>query len=243
MTLDAKYIRKVTGFRTLCVKSCGSTFDELGTYDAIIARSQKHGAGRGDHTFHSPLGGVYVVMRESSLAVDPHTLTPSVGLAVHDTIKSVLGIDTRLKWVNDVMTIDGKKVCGILCRSPRRGEYLIGMGINYATTKFALENAGLDNAATLNAPEDKVNLFCAELIKRTHLAALSTFDHARYNALCNTVGKDVSFVQNGIKVQGHAERVETDGTLIVRIGMATLAVDAGEVSIIREEQSKKEETA
>ncbi|MCH5163212.1 MAG: biotin--[acetyl-CoA-carboxylase] ligase [Clostridiales bacterium] len=231
---DAKYIKKITGFRTRCVKSCASTFDEIGNYDAIIARSQKRGAGRGEHTFHSPLGGLYIVMRLSSLAIDAHTLTPAVGLAVHDTIKNVLGVDTRLKWVNDVMA-DGKKVCGILCRSPRRGEYLIGIGINYATTQFALENAGLDNAATLNAPEEKVNAFCAELLRRIHLYALAKFDHARYNALCDTVGKDISFVKDGVTVRGFAENVETDGTLIVRIGMATVAVDSGEVSIIREE--------
>lgn len=237
MTPDAKYIRNITGFNTKCVKSCGSTFDEIGNYDAIIARSQKRGSGRGNHSFHSPLGGLYIVLHESSLAIDPHTLTPAVGLAVRDTIKLVLGIDTRLKWVNDVM-LDGKKVCGILCRSPRRGEYYIGIGINYATTPFALENGGLENAATLSAPEDKVNVFCAELLRRVHVAALSTFDHERYNALCNTVGKDISFVQNGVTVCGHAERVETDGTLIVRIGMATLAVDHGEVSIIRETEKK-----
>lgn len=234
MIPDAKYIRKATGLRTLCVKSCSSTFDEIGGYDAIIARSQKHGAGRGEHLFYSPLGGLYVVMRVNSLTVDPHTLTPAVGLAVHDAIKLVLGIDTKLKWVNDVM-LAGKKVCGILCRSPRRGEYLIGMGVNYATTRFALENAGLDGATTLNAPEDKVNLFCAELLKRVHLAALSPFDYERYNALCDTVDKDISFIKDGVTVRGHATRVETDGTLIVRIGMATVAVDSGEVAIIRED--------
>lgn len=234
MVPDAKYIRKITGLRVLCVKSCSNTFDELGEYDAIIARSQKRGSGRGEHTFHSPLGGLYVVMRVNSLAVDSHTLTPAVGLAVHDTIKLVLGTDTTLKWVNDVMLGD-KKLCGILCRSPRRGEYLIGVGINYATTQFALENAGLSAAATLNASEEKTTIFCAELLRRIRLYALSDFDCARYNALCCTVGKDVSFVKDGITVHGFAEKVEADGTLLVKIGMATVAVDSGEVSLIRPE--------
>ncbi len=232
MIPDAKYIRKATGFRTLCVKNCDSTFDDIGGYDAIIARSQKRGSGRGNHEFFSPMGGLYVVMRETGLAIDPHTLTPSVGIAVRDTIKNVLGIDTQLKWVNDVM-LGEKKVCGILCRSPRRGEYLIGIGINYATMPFALEQAELNNAASLCATEDKVTVFTAELLRRVHIAALSPFDSTKYNALCCTVGKDITFVRDGITVSGKAEYVESDGTLIVRIGMATVAVDSGEVSIVR----------
>ncbi len=234
MIPNADYIRKITGLRVRCVKSCSNTFDELDDYDAIIARSQKHGSGRGDHVFHSPLGGLYIVMRITSLGVDAHTLTPAAGLAVHDTVKLVLGTDTALKWVNDVMLGD-KKVCGILCRSPRRGEYLIGVGINYATTAFALENAGLENAASLNAPEEKVTQFCAELLRRIRLNALSVFDCKRYNALCATVGKNVRFVKNNVEVRGFAEKVEADGTLLVKIGKATVAVDSGEVSLIRAE--------
>ncbi len=233
MTINSEYIRKLTGFKVYAVKRCNATFDDIGENDAIIALSQNHGAGRGDHTFYSPPGGLYIVMRERGLSIDPHTLTPAVGLAVHDTVKSVLGVETRLKWVNDVM-LGNKKICGILCRSPRRAEYLIGMGINYATDIAALMKAGLTEAGTLNAPEKLATEFCAQLIRNVHLAALSPFDYVRYNDLCDTVGKMISFTQNGITVQGFAEGIETDGTLIVRIGKATVAVDAGEVSIVRE---------
>lgn len=240
MTINSEYIRKITGFKVLAVKRCNSTFDDIGSHDAIIALSQNRGAGRGDHTFFSPPGGLYIVMRECGLSIDPHTLTPAVGLAVHDTIKSTLGVTTKLKWVNDVM-LNGKKICGILCRSPRRAEYLIGMGINYATDINALIKAGLTEAGTLAAPEKLATEFCARLIRNVHLAALSPFDYEKYNALCDTVGKTISFTQNGIAVQGFAESVETDGTLIVRIGKATVAVDAGEVSVVREVPPKKEE--
>ena len=51
------------------------------------------------------------------------------------------------------------------------------------------------------------------------------------------VGKNVTFIHNGINVQGFAESVAPDGSLIVRIGNATVAVDAGEVSIVRVAQN------
>lgn len=234
MFIDEKFLRRATGLNVDVEKYCTSTFDEIGGFDAIVALSQKNGCGRGDHAFHSPRGGIYLVMRETGLNIDAHTLTPAVGLAVHDSIKTTLGLDVGLKWINDVM-YDGKKVCGILVRSPRRGEYLIGVGVNYATPSAEFEKAGLaDIATTLGAPEEKATAFTADLMRRIHLATLAPFDHARYGRLCVTLGKTVCFNKNGVDVRGYAESIERDGTLIVRIGMATVAVDAGEVSLVRE---------
>lgn len=233
MVINEKFIREFTGFKVTVREHCVSTFDEIGGNDAIVALSQDRGAGRGDHTFFSPKGGVYMVMRVLGLHIDAHTLTPAVGLAVYDTIKSVTGIETKLKWVNDVM-LDGKKVAGILCKCPRRGEYLIGIGVNYATDADTLVKAGLRDATTLNAPESRVTAFVTGLIKRIRTATLAAFDHRRYNSLCATVGKNISFTHNGSEVRGYAESVGADGSLIVRIGTATVAVDSGEVSIVRE---------
>lgn len=238
MVIDQRYIKKYTGLKVLSVRSCKSTFAEIGKNDVIIAQSQTYGEGRGDHKFFSPPGGIYIVMREVGLNINAHTLTPAVGLAAHDAIKSVTNIDTALKWVNDIM-YNGKKAGGILVKCPRRGEYLIGIGVNYATDQKDLELAGITDGITLRANECRATEFCAELIKRIHTATLVGFDHKRYNALCETVGKTVSFMRGDVRVQGYAESVENDGSLIVRIGMATVAVDAGEVSLIREAKTEQ----
>lgn len=223
-----------TGLNVSVVDYCDSTFDDIGDNDVIIALGQKNGEGRGGHTFFSPLGGLYMVMRVCGLHIDAHTLTPAVGLALHDTVEHVLELDTRLKWVNDLM-YNGKKAAGILCKSPRRGEYLIGIGINYATPEEEFESVGLDDVATsLDAPISRVSFFVIALIRRIRAAILASFDCNRYNALCVTVGKTVGFLHNGVEMQGYAESVDAHGSLIVRLGMATVAVDAGEVSIIRE---------
>lgn len=233
MIIDENYIKKSTGLDVFVTDACNSTFDEIGAHDVIVAKTQKHGAGRGDHTFHSPRGGIYTVMRACGLNIDAHTLTPAVGLAVRDAIKTVLHVDTRLKWVNDIIYND-KKVCGILCRQPRRGEFLIGVGINFSTDINELKSAGLPDAGTLDAPEMSATAFVTEMLNRIRTATLMPFDFARYNALCETVGKNISFTHNGSTMSGFAERVERDGTLIVRIGPVTVAVDAGEVNIIRQ---------
>lgn len=234
MVLNEKFIRLHTGLNIKVVDSCVSTFDEIGKYDAIVALSQKNGEGRGDHTFYSPEGGLYIVMRVMGMHIDPHTLTPAVGLAVHDAIFAILGLKTGVKWVNDII-YNGKKAVGILCKCPRKAEYLIGIGINYSTAEKELEKAGLSEiACSLNAPESRVSAFVTGLINSVRHATLATFDPIRYSKLCVNVGKTVSFTYNGTNVQGFAEKVDADGSLIVRIGNATVAVDAGEVSIIRE---------
>lgn len=234
MILNEKFIRQHTGLNIKIADRCVSTFAEIGKYDAIIALNQQRGEGRGDHSFHSPTGGIYIVMRVMGMYIDAHTLTPSVGLAVHDAILSMLGIHTELKWVNDVM-YNGKKAVGILVKCPRKAEYLIGVGINYSTSPSEFSAAGLaEVAVSLDAPESRASAFVTALINRIRRATLASFDNERYAALCVNVGKTVQFTYNGTRVQGFAESVAPDGSLIVRIGNATVAVDAGEVSLIRE---------
>lgn len=214
------------------VDSCVSTFDEIGKFDAIIAQQQTNGVGRGDHTFFCPDGGLYIVMRVQGVYIDPHTLTPAVGLAVHDAIEAILGIPTKIKWVNDIILYD-KKVAGILCKSVRKAEYLVGVGINYATNPKELEKAGLgDIAISLEAPTSRASAFVTGLLRMIKRATIATFDNIRYGNLCINVGRNVEFKYNGVTVRGYAEQIAADGSLIVRIGNATVAVDAGEVSIL-----------
>lgn len=233
MILNEKFIRLHTGLNVKLIDSCESTFDEIGKYDVVIAERQTKGVGRGDHTFFCPDGGLYIVMRVQGVYIDPHTLTPAVGLAVHDTIKAILGLETKIKWVNDIMLYD-KKVAGILCKAVRKAEYLVGIGINYATDPKELEKAGLgDIAGSLEAPISRASAFVTGLLRMIKRATIATFDNIRYSNLCINVGRTVEFTHSGMTVRGYAEMIDADGSLIVRIGNATVAVDAGEVSIIR----------
>lgn len=232
MILNEKFIRMHTGLNVNVVDCCASTFDEIGKFDAIVAQRQKNGIGRGDHTFFCPDGGLYIVMRVQGVYIDPHTLTPAVGLAVHDTIQALLGVQTKIKWVNDILYKD-KKAGGILCKCVRKAEYLVGIGVNYATDPKEFEKAGLgDIAISLCAPQSRASAFVTGLLRMIKRATIATFDHQKYSKLCVNIGKNVEFKHNGVTVRGFAERIDADGSLIVRIGNATVAVDAGEVSIL-----------
>lgn len=233
MRIDEKYVCRQTGLDIKFVREAESTFDEIGSRDCIVAQSQKRGEGRGGRSFCSPKGGLYIVLRLSGENIDGHAITPAVGLAVRDAIQSVLGIDTRVKWVNDIY-FDGKKVVGILCKCPKKGEYLVGIGINYATDIDELEKNDLGQVATsLNAPEEKVDAFLAKVLNNVIAAATEKFDSEKYASLCINIGKNVRFLLNGAPAYGYAEDVDSRGSLLVRMNGALIPVDAGEVSILR----------
>jgi BirA family biotin operon repressor/biotin-[acetyl-CoA-carboxylase] ligase len=104
----------------------------------ILAETQTGGKGRLGRRWESPPGGVFmsVLLRpDIPTGWAPH-LAIVTSYAVASAIRSVTGLDARIKWPNDVLA-KGKKICGILCESaivpaaPSTCTYIIcGIGIN-----------------------------------------------------------------------------------------------------------------
>lgn len=59
--------------------------------------------------------------------------SPLTGLAVHEALRAGYGIESRVKWPNDVL-LNRKKICGILCETKWEGGRLraliLGLGTN-----------------------------------------------------------------------------------------------------------------
>lgn len=101
----------------------------------VVAPYQTEGRGRLDRKFISNKGGAYfsLVINDSGLPVATVMRTVLVaGLAVRDALMDY-GIESELKWPNDVM-ISGRKVSGILLELIASGEtadkIIMGIGIN-----------------------------------------------------------------------------------------------------------------
>ena len=107
---------------------------KLGGY-VIIADSQECGTGRGGRKWVSPRGGIWLsVILGSTLHPSKCTLFSfCASLAVCEAINDCTGLDSKLKWPNDVI-INGKKVSGVLVdASVNSGsiEYVVvGIGVN-----------------------------------------------------------------------------------------------------------------
>lgn len=128
----------------------------------ILAKEQTAGRGREKRVFYSASGGIYM-----SLLVHPKTdvqnaplLTFLTAAAVSKSIKEILLIDNKIKWVNDIL-VNGKKVCGILCESAlsedgKRLKYaIIGIGINFSMPNDGFNPEIKDIAASLLTVNDE----------------------------------------------------------------------------------------
>lgn len=102
---------------------------------AILAEHQERGRGRLNSRWISPSGGIWlsIILKPNMAAYKSPLLKFVAALAVCDTIARKTGLESKLKWPNDIL-INHKKVCGILLDIATKGsriEYaVIGIGIN-----------------------------------------------------------------------------------------------------------------
>ncbi len=100
----------------------------------FLAEEQTRGRGRSDRAWHSGPGGLYVTAAlplPMRLPPGYHGWLPLLGaLACAETLDEIHGLQTRIKWPNDLFRGEAK-LAGLLGDCLGDG-YLIGMGLNWA---------------------------------------------------------------------------------------------------------------
>ncbi len=122
-----------------------STFDEaarLNTKDTalIAAKRQTMGRGRLGRSWQSDKGGIYL-----SLILKPcvpkeklQLMTSICAVGVRRAIAQYT--ECMIKWPNDIVSAEGKKLCGILTRLDSQGDMInVGIGINANNEDFDAE--------------------------------------------------------------------------------------------------------
>ena len=110
--------------------------------DIVWAERQTAGRGQRGHTWTSPEGEnltFSMVLEPRFLPVgEQFLLSEAVTLALTDTF-AAYGIDTRIKWTNDIYVGD-RKLVGILIEHNLTGDRLsrtiVGIGVNVNQTRF-----------------------------------------------------------------------------------------------------------
>ena len=104
----------------------------------IVAESQTAGRGRLGRTFYSPYKtGIYltVIYAPKGGITNPAKTTAFTAVAVNRAIKKLYGIETSIKWINDIF-YNRKKIAGILTEGFTNFETgtiesaIIGIGVN-----------------------------------------------------------------------------------------------------------------
>ena len=130
-----------------------------------FAHRQTAGRGRLGRNFHSPKNGIYL-----SIVIHPDfdmsrsvLVTVAAAAAVAEAIDQVCGVETQVKWVNDIF-VEGRKVCGILTEATTDFEtgaidnLIIGIGVNTSVRGFPKELRGVAGAVPLGGADAKAEL-------------------------------------------------------------------------------------
>jgi BirA family biotin operon repressor/biotin-[acetyl-CoA-carboxylase] ligase len=128
------YYVKVGSTQELAI-SLAENNPEASNGTVILAEQQDRGKGRMNRRWISPRGGIWLsIILQPKMPAKTGPLLSFIGaLAVSDTIAQKTGLESNVKWPNDIL-INHKKVCGILLDIATKGssiEYaVIGIGIN-----------------------------------------------------------------------------------------------------------------
>jgi len=144
------------------------------------------------------------------------------------TLSKLLDRDLLVKWPNDVVTADGKKIAGILAESASSGGALshivVGIGLNVNVAEFPEELAGMATSCRIltGLEWDRADLLADVLgtieayydrFVRDGFGALSS----SYQARLVQADKRVEFERGGTPTSGQVQGIARDGALVVRL--------------------------
>ena len=211
----------------------------------LVAEHQVAGRGRLDRVWTSPPRAgltVSVLLRPDVPAARRGWLPLLTGVALAEAVGESTGVLASVKWPNDLLARDGRKLAGILAESSGKA-VVVGTGLNVTTTAAELPDTGTSLAEVTGGTVDRAPVLLAFLraLEQRYLrwvehlgdpvsSGLAT-DYLRWSS---TVGADVRVeMPDGSVLDGVAEAVDWDGRLVVRTPAGTVDLASGDVQHVR----------
>ncbi len=201
----------------------------------VVADHQVAGRGRLGRVWASPPGvnlTFSLVLRPS---IGPRE-APLVCLATAVAIAEVL--DERIKWPNDVLDHQGRKLAGILAEVHADMDQLhflvLGVGVNVNQETFSGDLAQAASVCWRRGPQDRAALL-GRLVEAIEDACVligprSERVLARWRDRSATLGQRVQVQEAGL--EGVAMDVRSDGALLIETEEGLRPVLAGDVSLV-----------
>lgn len=204
-----------------------------------LAPSQEKAKGRfGRQFFASKQGGIYMSLHLKPNVpfeeIKPYTLM--VASSIVKAISRLTGIETDIKWVNDIY-YNGKKIAGILTEAISSVEtglitdVIIGVGINFYITDFPKAISQKAGSLFSSRPTITRNELITEIWKL--FLTIPEKDLVKvYKEKSLVLNKQVTFSENDIEFSGLAIDITNQGHLLVKLdnGQEKL-LRSGEISL------------
>lgn len=208
----------------------------------IVAGEQTEGRGRLGRTWVSPAGesiSLSIILRPTLAQVTQLNMVAS--LATLRSITAVAGLKPLIKWPNDIL-INGRKVSGILIENIFEGADLkaavvgIGINVNFDPASFP-EIAAIATSLSIEAgrvipAQDLTTRLLKESDELYRELRQTGTVYSAWIPFVETVGRWVRVRSGDNSVEGRADSIDANGSLILRRSDgSTLTLDAGEVTL------------
>jgi BirA family transcriptional regulator, biotin operon repressor / biotin---[acetyl-CoA-carboxylase] ligase len=247
------------------VAETGSTNSDLLRFAAdgapqglvLAAQAQTAGRGRQGRVWQNLPGAALtfsVLLRPRPVPQSFRAWVPLLaGVATAAAVRSVTGVDARLKWPNDILVGDGK-LTGILAEQTTGDAIVVGIGLNVRGGAGDLPVPTATSLELHGAVQTDRNELLTEILRRLERwyrrwaepvssgpqpgrpgDADACGLRAEYLGQCATIGRVVKIaLPGGRSLDGTAVDVDTNGCLIVRDERGVLVpVSAGDVIHVR----------
>ncbi len=209
-----------------------------------VADRQTMGRGRRDRRWESPEGGLYasVLLRPPILPGHVQMVNLACAMAMGDAIEAHCGIKVDIKWPNDLL-VGSRKLCGMLSEgaveADRVHHIVAGIGVNIKGSPTIQDSPQdvtsiAEEGGTLVARHDLLASFLRSL--KHHIGILCEDRKAfinSYRGRCSTLGRRIVVSSDSGTLEGLAEDVEDEGSLLIRTSTGLLRFSAGDVRHVR----------
>jgi BirA family biotin operon repressor/biotin-[acetyl-CoA-carboxylase] ligase len=155
----------------------------------VLARKQRQGRGRGGKIWQAPNDSL-----KMTLVLPIHDRTKLaegfslfVGVEIARVLKRLLGVELRVKWPNDLFSVTGKKVGGILIETTSENRLLLGLGLNTVSIPTIREATSLHSLVNKTIPES--HLLAAFIAK----ALVEQYQEFLSSGLCRKAWAEVGY--------------------------------------------------
>jgi BirA family transcriptional regulator, biotin operon repressor / biotin---[acetyl-CoA-carboxylase] ligase len=241
--VDVKSLKLPNGSKVIHLESCASTMDEARAHardgathlTTIWAETQTAGRGRQGRTWQSAAryGLYFTTIVRLNLEPERYGLIPLlVGAVLCSSLRNMTGVQATLKWPNDLLAPDHRKLAGILVeRDAKSSSFLIGVGLNVRVQPFDLPAASLEEFCE---PVDRVALLL-EVLERLGNELLEVNPQRTlelWKAHQNMLGQSVNITHmDGSSFTGIALEIGPNGSLQVQTETEIREVSSGEISL------------
>lgn len=233
------------------VESTSSTNDDLkqqaGTLPegyVLISNNQLGGKGRNGRSFYCEKNkGVYMsIFLRPEIALDNSLLiTACAGVSVVEAIQEVYGIETGIKWVNDIF-YKNKKLSGILCEA---GIELQSMSLEYMVVGIGINVHHINNSEFMDDIASSIEDF-TDTYKHRNDLIISVLNHfyenykniespeliKKYKKHSIVLHKDITVYEKGNSYNAYVEDIDHLGRLVIKKEEGTVAtIASNEISV------------